>query len=478
MAVDRFEPFIAQAQKRASKGDLVGALSAVDAALAAVRSARVLRARLLQALDRPREALDEVVALDRQAQSPTVLILRADLEEALDLVVEAERTVTRLLDLQPGTVALLARRALLRKSLGAFADAVADYDAALSRQPGDAELHRLRGEVVRARPGDGTIERLNALQARLPADGMPAVHLQFARAKALDDLGEHAASFEALLRANAGMRAHHPYDISTRLTLVAKARAAYGAITDETPAENADDAFGPVFVTGMPRSGTTLIEQIVSAHPLVTGGGETAVMANAIDAQFGKLDLMGPGDTDITPAGLGKLGRDYAARMAERLGPAQRVTDKSLQTLLYAGPVLAALPRARVVVVRRDPQATALSLFRQVFRPGRQLFSYALDDIAAYQRDFDDLVAFWAERLGPRFIVLDYEDVVTDPGTAIPALIDRLDLPWDPACLSPENNRRPVRTLSAVSVRAPINRDALDAWKPYAAMMAGPAPVA
>ncbi|KMW57652.1 TPR repeat domain protein [Candidatus Rhodobacter oscarellae] len=174
---------------------------------------------------------------------------------------------------------------------------------------------------------------------------------------------------------------------------------------------------------------------------------------------------------NISPASLSKLAEQYHSEMSSKLGTAKRVTDKSLQTLLYAGPVLSALPKAHIVVVRRDHNATALSLYKHVFRPGRQLFSYDMDDIRAYQRDQDDLLSFWAERLPDRFHVMDYEDLITDPERQIRALLETIELPWDPACLHPENNTNAVQTLSNVAVRRPINASALSAWQPYAKVL-------
>jgi len=123
------------------------------------------------------------------------------------------------------------------------------------------------------------------------------------------------------------------------------------------------------------------------------------------------------------------------------------------------------------VVVRRDPRAVALSLYRQVFRDGKQLFSYDLDDILAYQKSFDRLVAFWSVRLPDRFHIVDYEDVVTGPDRAIRALLDRVNLPFDAACLAPQDSRRPVKTLSAVAVRKSITADALRSWLPYETLL-------
>ncbi|MBF9028769.1 hypothetical protein HKCCE3408_00050 [Rhodobacterales bacterium HKCCE3408] len=471
-----FESNAIEAQKRAARKDYAGALLAIDRAAAEARKALLLRARLLAALGRDDEALDELVRLDRPGVPVEFLEFRADLETRLDRVDDAIATLDRAIDAARDPATFLARRGDMHRARGEFDAAVADFDAALNLRPTDGELHRLRGELVRARPDDGMIETLRAARAAVPDDSRSAVHLDFALARALDQVGDHEASAEALLKANAGMRALFPYDIARRHAQVDAVRKAFADVTPAKMPTAGTTDFAPIFVTGMPRSGTTLIEQILSAHPDVAGAGETGLFSAAATEILGAPDAPPPGGLRLTPEKLTEVGQRYRDRMRARVPDATRVTDKSIQTLLFAGPALVALPRAHVVVVRRDPRATALSLFRQVFRDGKQLFSYDLSDIRDYQMTTDDLVAFWSERLSDRFHVVDYEAFVTAPERAIRDLLDRVGLPFDPACLAPEDNDRPVRTLSAVAVRRPINTGALDVWKPYATLLGLDAP--
>nr|WP_286193628.1 sulfotransferase [Boseongicola sp. H5] len=233
----------------------------------------------------------------------------------------------------------------------------------------------------------------------------------------------------------------------------------------------ASSDFAPIFITVMARSGTTLVEQILTAHPDVQGGGEAALLSRTVRETIGPPEELRPGAVDVTPQGLADLADRYSKRMLARFGPAPRHTDKSLQTLLYAGPVLAAMPKSHIVLMRRDPRAVAISLYKQVFRRGKQLFSYNLDDIRQYQDSYDALVDFWQSRLNARFHVVAYEDIVQAPEPTIRSLLKRLDLSWTEACLRPEDNAQPIQTLSSVAVRQPINRDGLDRWRPYAPMM-------
>ena len=466
-----FERQARLAQDLAAKHDLVGALQAIDRAAAEAVQALVFRARILDALGRPEEALQGLAGIEALPVRAETLEFRADLETRLDRFEEAAATLERALTLARGGAAdrarLLARRAEVFRILGRFDRAAADYDAAIALSPGDGELHRLHGDLRPARADDGTVDRLRLSLGAAQPGSRAEVHFGFALAKALDDLGDHAGAAAGYLRANAAMRRRHPYDIAERLALVEAACEGFGGVTPESVPVPGASAAAPIFVTGLPRSGTTLIEQILSAHPQVRGAGETALFSTAAMAILGRPEAPPPGGLDLSPGALARLGHVYAERLEARHGAAARHTDKSLQTLLVAGPALAALPNAQIVVVRRDPRATALSLFRQVFREGRQLYSYDLDDIAVYQRSFERLVDFWAARLPGRFHVIAYEDVVTAPERSIRALLDKVGLPFDPACLAPEASGRPVRTLSAVAVRRPITADALAAWAPY-----------
>ena len=470
-----FERQARLAQDLAAKQDLAGALQAIDRAAAEAVQALVFRARLLDALGRPDEALGGLCGIDALPASAATLEFRADLEMRLDRFEAAEATLDKALARARGGAAdrarLLARRAEVFRVTGRFDRAAEDYEAAIALSPGDGELHRLRGDLSDAAPGDGTVARLRGLLAAVQPGSRAEVHFGFALAKALDDTGDHAGAAEAYLRANAAMRKRHPYDVAQRLALVEAACNAFGDVTPERVAVPGASEAAPIFVTGLPRSGTTLIEQILSAHPEVRAAGETGLFSQAATTILGRPEAPPPDGLDLSPGALAWLGQVYVGRLTAQHGAAPRHTDKSLQTLLVAGPALTALPRAQIVVVRRDPRATALSLFRQVFREGRQLYSYDLDDIDVYQRSFERLVSFWATRLPERFHVIDYEDVVTAPERAIPDLLDRVGLPFDPACLAPETSDRPVKTLSAVAVRRPITADALAAWAPYESLL-------
>ena len=360
----------------------------------------------------------------------------------------------------PGADAsLLARRATLHQSKGQLDAAATDLRAAIGLRPTEGELYRMLAPLHEFRPDDPLLRQTRARRAK---PGSPAaMGFGFAMAKALDDCAEYDAAFDELTRANAVMRTRFPYDIDSRRRAVDAYHKAFKHSVD-TPAVAPPTR--PIFITGLPRSGTTLVEQILSCHHAVEGGGEAAVFFPLMHKILGAPVH---GSMDVSPEKVATLGQDYTAEMARRMPDAGRVTDKSIQTIMYAGAVLDALPHARIITVTRAREATALSLFRQVFRPGKQLFSYDLNDIWIYQDLFNQMVKFWHARRGASMVEVAYEDLVSDPERTIRTMLQFQGLAWDPTCLRPQDNPRIVRTLSAVAVRAPIGTAARDHWRNY-----------
>jgi hypothetical protein len=316
--------------------------------------------------------------------------------------------------------------------------------------------------------GDPLIERMRNLKSELSEDDAGQPHLDFALSKALDDIDDPKGSFRHLIAANSAMRRKAPYEIASRLRAVEQIKRSFADLDPKAYRHPEASPAAPIFVTGMPRSGTTLVEQMLSAHSEVLGGGETALFSQKMNRIVGDPTVE---TVEFSTDLAALLGHAYVAALPRLEGSKSRHTDKSIQSLFYAPAIQAALPQARIVVVRRDPRAIALSLLRQVFRPGKQLFSYDLSDIRAYINSFEDMLAHWKSQTALRITVVDYEELVTNPDTETRHLLNATGLSWDPACLKPERNPRIVRTLSATSVRQPIHTKAADAWKRYAHLL-------
>jgi tetratricopeptide (TPR) repeat protein len=466
------EQKLRDAQTLAKAGQWSGALDVLNTVApqeAHRADYKIFRARILLGMERDADALTDLDEADGGIASPRLIALRAEVEEKLGRVNAAIHTLTRAIGLAPGAD-LLARRAVLLQGKGQFDDARIDLDAAIDHRPNEGELYRLVSNQHHFGEDDPLLEQLRRHSRMLPEKAPDKIGFDFAEAKALDDIGEYDAAFACLKRANAAMRTRFPYDINRRLDTVQRYKERFDTF-DVANLRAADPSdYAPIFVTGMPRSGTTLVEQILSSHAHVQAGGETARFQKHMRDGFG--DPSAP-DTNLGTEKFAILGQRYHADMLTRLHIAKRHTDKSIQSILYAGMISAALPNAKIIVVTRNPKAVALSLFKHVFRPGKQLFSYSLDDIRAYQRSFNEIAAFWQDRLPQTVLRIAYEDVVTRPEAAIRKMLGFAGLAWDPACLHPEKNTRAVQTLSAISVRSPIATGPKDHWRNYAKYLEG-----
>jgi hypothetical protein len=224
----------------------------------------------------------------------------------------------------------------------------------------------------------------------------------------------------------------------------------------------------PIFVTGMPRSGTTLVEQIIASHSRVTGAGELA------DSTVSALRLLPPvagggfrSATAIPPGEIARLGQDYAAMMRARFPQTPQITDKSIQTYLTLGLVKLAMPQARIIVVRRDPRDTLLSIYKNLFPEGTHLYAYDQVDLARHYATFVRMIDFWRETVPGWFYEVQYEALVEEPEAQSRALIAACGLDWEEACLNFHANDRKVETLSVFQVRQPISKGSVRAWERY-----------
>ncbi|HKE49148.1 MAG TPA: sulfotransferase [Rhodanobacteraceae bacterium] len=279
----------------------------------------------------------------------------------------------------------------------------------------------------------------------------------FALAKAFEDLGRHAEAFTVLSTANAIKRRHVQWDaqqFSQRIDAIMKtfARAPATASPPELGRE-------VIFIVSLPRSGSTLTEQILASHPDVEGGNELPDLGNVLDEESKRTGLEFPDWVpQATPEDWRRLGESYLERTARFRRDRGRFTDKALSNWRVVGAAMAMLPGARFVNCRRDPVETCLSCFRQVFTRG-QAFTYDLQDLAAYWRDYDRLMRFWNARYPHAVRDQVYEKLVEDPEGEVRALLAFCGLEFDPACLRFYETPRNVRTISAAQVREPLRRD-------------------
>lgn len=424
-------------------------------------------AKALRHLERTEEALGyarrAVAHTPQNAEAQQTL---ATVLQALGQTEEALAAFTRAAEL-PGAVAeeALIGRATLLMEAGRKEEAQAAFDEALRAFPDSALALAGRADARTFKPDDPDFAVLEAFLAegerRSLADRI-AVH--FALGKAYMDVKDSARAFAHLDQGNRLKRATFAYDAAeTSRWLARTAKSFPAALFAGKPGYGAASDM-PVFVIGMPRSGTTLIEQIVSSHPRVTGAGELSALRHVTEASGVFPDAV----DRLTREDAARLGQAYLDRVAPLAQGRPHLVDKMPGNFLYAGLIPLILPGARIIHARRDAVDTCLSCYSKLFS-GDQPFAYDQAELGAFYRDYEALMAHWREVLpADRFIEVDYEAVVDDLEGQARRLVAFLGLPWDDACLSFHNNPRVVRTASVNQVRQPIYRTSKGRWHAHA----------
>ncbi len=370
--------------------------------------------------------------------------------------------------------AALLHQAVLLMELGRFGPSRDSADRALARNPGSAAVWYLRSELQRYSRGDPDLVPLAALLDEPAAASRPRGDLSllhFALGKALLDSGDHDQAFVHLHEGNRLERAAFAYDAQ------ATSEALLGIVRACTPeflqrhAGNGDPAETPVFIVGMPRSGTTLLEQILASHPAIHGAGELTLLSGLVRRLCGP-DLHPLGHpralAGIAPDGFARLGRRYATELAA-LGPGSaRIVDKMHDNFLYAGLIHLILPNARIIHCRRDPIDTCLSCYTKRFST-RVSYAYDLRELGRFYRGYEAVTAHWREVLPAEcYAEVRYEDIVDDLEGEARRLVAFCGLGWDAACLEFHRTERAVRTASAMQVRQPLYRSSVGRWRDVA----------
>ncbi|MDQ4419321.1 sulfotransferase [Sphingobium sp. DEHP117] len=385
-----------------------------------------------------------------------------DHEAALPHFAEAVR-------LEPRNTGFRYNLAATLNFLGRADEAEAALEALLAVAPHHARAHYLLASLRKQDSAQNHIGRLKQVSARAqePRDRLL---LGYALAKELEDIGEPAQALETLCAANTEHRRRLDYDFSRDAAVFDAIEAAWplAASTAKPPLD------APIFIIGMPRTGTTLVDRIISSHPEVESAGELQAMPLAVKSAAGTRSRVVLDPETVAQAArmdIGEIGTDYIKRASHhRRDPALRFTDKFPGNFLYAGFIAHALPNARIVCLRRNPMDTVLSNFRNLFAVSSRYYDYSYDllDIAAYHVRFDRLMSVWRERLPGLILEIRYEDLVADQERETRRLLDHCGLAWSEGCLDFHSNSAPVSTPSAAQVRRPIYRDSVARWKQHA----------
>ncbi|WP_312160463.1 sulfotransferase [Phenylobacterium sp.] len=381
---------------------------------------------------------------------------------------------------QPGAEVADLRlwRANALKVTGRPQEAVADYRASLAARPDYGVAWFSLANLKTYRFTDDEIARMRAAESRPAAQDMDRIYLCFALGKALEDRGDYASSWAYYERGNAARRGSGRYRPDVAESCALRLKEVFTAEVFAARAGWGVDDPAPIFILGLPRSGSTLIEQILASHSRVEGTQELT----EIDRYVGELCGRDPDcGLPLHPKALRRLAAGDARALGERFLAETRTyrrqgraffIDKMPNNFWHIGLIHLMLPRSTIIDVRREPMACCFSNLKQLFGTTNQEFTYGVDDIARYCRTYLDLMRHWDEVLPGRVLRVRYEDVVEDLEGSVRRMLEHCGLPFEPACLAFHETRRSVRTPSSEQVRQPIGREGLAQWRHYAPWLA------
>lgn len=452
---------------------------ALDEASAVYRHALALDARLgagweaLAGCERLRGALAEAEAAYEQAIA--VGPLRAELLEALGLVQFARSRVAaarasfeQACVLAPDSASAHEHLGMAWAAFGDRARASAAFERAVQIDPCQVGAWRGLAEMTQSTAAQPLAARIGVQRKVCAQGGRDVAALDFALGKLHDELGDYPAAFAAYARANAARRSAVVFDRDAQLAFIDALVEVFDSTYFQTLPTPAEVSEKPVLIVGMPRSGTTLIEQILASHNDVHGAGELTFFPERMPALPRFLGSRKPFPYCVPGnlAHIGHFAQDYLDLLTAHGGSARRVTDKMPYNFLYLGVIAALLPRARVIHCRRHAMATCWSIFAHDLA-GNHPYSYALEELAAAYVGYERLIAHWAAVLPLAVHEVDYEALIDAPESSARGLVDFLGLPWDDACLAFHRNTRAVTTASQWQIRQPIDRTARDHWRHY-----------
>lgn len=365
-------------------------------------------------------------------------------------------------------------RANALKVTGRATEAIADYHAALAERPDNGVAWFSLANLKTYRFGDDDIARMQAATDRPDLQAMDCIYLSFALGKAFEDRGNYAQSWQYYTSGNAGRRAMSRWRPDVADACALRTRQVFTSEFFRTRQGWGVADADPVFIVGLPRSGSTLIEQILATHSQIEGTQELTEIGRYAAESCGRdpdcaLPLSPEALLDLTPEFTRALAKRFLdeTRVHRRLGRPYFI-DKMPNNFWHVGLIQLLLPNATIIDVRREPMACCFSNLKQLFGTHNQEFTYGIDDIARYYRTYLDLMRHWDRVLPGRVLRVGYEALVDDLDGGVRRILAHCRLPFELACLTFHETRRSVRTPSSEQVRQPINREGLTQWQHYA----------
>jgi tetratricopeptide (TPR) repeat protein len=433
------------------------------------------RAECLLALRQRDKSLDAAQAAARQTQdTPAALDALGEFFVQAGEHRQALEIYDRAVVVAPNQPTLRAKRADVHRFLGNLDLAAADYETVLGITPNAPKALTALVQMRRQSPERNSVAALKSALAMTAPRSPDAAMLNFALAKVYQDLGQYAESWTYLATGNSIERGQIEYEPETDRAVI---ESMIGGFPDAGLERAGKTGESPIFIVGLPRTGSTLIEQIISGHSQVSAGGEISILPEAIDIALDRSAGHTFPDRERFIAALhdvdGQLiAEEYLKLGRDQLGIRGRFTDKLLTNFLYCPMILRAFPEARIIHMTRHPMAACYAIYQTRFK-GTNTYSYDLNEIAEFYIGYSRLMARWHAILPGRILDVAYEDVVAAIEPTTRRVLDYLGLPFEEQCLQFQENTAPVSTASVAQVRQPLYHSSLEMWKHYADQLSG-----
>ncbi|MBC8284604.1 MAG: sulfotransferase [Nitrospinae bacterium] len=376
--------------------------------------------------------------------------------------------LTKTITIKPSYAEAYKDLGLVLQDLGEKDKAVASYHKAIGIKPDLSEAHRLLAQIKKHSEYDDDIQAMEQAYSKPAISVQDTMHLAFGLGKAFEDLHQYKKAFCFFAKGNSIKRQDYNYSINDQELFFKKLEETFDTSLFVKHLGTGSGDKTPIFILGMPRSGTTLVEQILASHPHVHGAGELVILGQAVQSFISNSNNIDFQNSFRKAEGrvFTNLGTKYVNNIRLHSKDAAFITDKLPENFRYIGIIKLILPNARVIHCRRNPMDTCFSIFKHLFSQGHE-YSYDLEILGKYYNLYRNLMKHWHNVL-PGFIYdINYEDLVADQALETRALLKYCGLDWDDACLEFYRTKRQVRTASSEQVRRPIYKDSIQLWKKY-----------
>ena len=412
------------------------------------------------------EDLDRLAA--KSVPTGEMLALRAMAEKLLGNLDASRKAIDEALEADPNHLRVVTMAANLLQRSGDFEAAEKVLRDAIALGVRSGGVYRMIAQGRKLDLDDPLVDEMKALWDRPDLPDEARIDLGYGLVKVMEDHKDAEAAWTYLSRANEVMARLHPHDMTKEQRDFDRFKNFLKGFDPARIGSCGFDQNSTIFITGLPRSGTTLVEQILASHSTVTGGDELGIFHPLGFEQVAKVAQAGGHIGDMIDMQLEDLGRAYQDAIDTRLPDADRITDKTISTYQIAPLVWLAMPKAKIVALRRDPRDNLWSIFKNRFVPGLHRYSYSQAALVQTYRLYTEYLDLWRDLAPDRIHEISYEDLVNDPETEIRKLLEFCDLEWEDACLDFHKTKRDVKTLSVAQVRQPLYKSSVGKWEPYA----------